>query len=246
MKNKLSKTNWLHFLAGMAIPVIILSGSASAQQSKAPVWDAGGKGLLPRQGVACVYVSADGKNLVVGTIAPTGDPNVIMLGPDGKLLRSWTVGLRWIQDVVSADGVVFAMNTTPDETPSASQTAFLCREKPVKVGVSLVEYDYPWTSFHYGKRSNHSGSVLRPYSKGAVGLWRGLVCWMTTELNMDSGRFQLRLPPNAVTVGLSTSSNGEALVGCATRLDGKGEAQPNLFLVRAGEQKALWIRMAKP
>src|SRR3974390_3217812 len=99
---------------GMAFA--LLTASVSAQESKVPAWDARPLTSLPREGVASLDLSADGHCVALGTIAPSGEPNVVLLGPDGKLVRFWSAGQRWIQDVVLArDGrAVFAMCTTPE------------------------------------------------------------------------------------------------------------------------------------
>src|SRR5262249_9538681 len=54
-----------------------------------PPWDARGVGPLPWQGVACLDVNADGSLLALGTIAPAGDPNVLVLDAAGKVVRRY-------------------------------------------------------------------------------------------------------------------------------------------------------------
>src|SRR5437879_6294973 len=78
----------------------IVTASLHAQTntaSKAPPWDARGLGPLPWQGVSALQMSADGRRIVVGTMAPADDPNVIVLdGATGKVTAQYAVGQRWI------------------------------------------------------------------------------------------------------------------------------------------------------
>src|SRR5262245_39295840 len=64
-----------------------------------PSWDARGAGPLPRMGITSFDVSDDGKEIVVGTIAAFGDPNVIVLDSAGKIVRQYQVGQQWIDSV---------------------------------------------------------------------------------------------------------------------------------------------------
>lgn len=66
--------------------VLLFAASARAE-TRVPAWNQRGVGLLPWQGVACLEAAADGSQVVVGTIAPAGDPNVIVISRDGKILR---------------------------------------------------------------------------------------------------------------------------------------------------------------
>src|SRR5574340_1590010 len=77
----------------------MLTAPVSAQRSKVPAWDARGLTAMSWQGVACLDVSQDGRQVAIGTVAPPGEPNVLLLGPDGKLAGSLAAGQRWIQDV---------------------------------------------------------------------------------------------------------------------------------------------------
>ncbi len=217
------------------------------QQSRVPAWDARGLPAMSWQGVACLDLSSDGRHVAVGTVAPSGDPNVLLLGPDGKLVRSWAAGQRWIQDVVVArDGrAVLAMCTTPEGRPDDAPTAFRCEEKVARVGFTLGQQDYPWTLFFYGDHSNHSGIVLRPYCSGAVGVWRESVCWLPGDPSAREAQVHVALPEHAVTVALAAAPNGEVLLGCASQPGKTGKAskaQPNLFLLAPNEKTPRWSR----
>ena len=85
-----------------------------ARETKVPRWDARGVGPLPWQGVACLDVNDDATRIALGTIAPAGDPNVLLLDGDGKLLRQQRAGQRWINQVaLGPDEVLRAVCTMP-------------------------------------------------------------------------------------------------------------------------------------
>src|SRR5262245_44997893 len=87
----------------------------AAQEAKLPRWDARGVGPLPRMGITSLDVSDDGKEIVVGTIAAFGDPNVIVLTEAGKIARQYKVGQQWIDSVAFVAGTneVLAVCTMP-------------------------------------------------------------------------------------------------------------------------------------
>src|SRR3954465_12646278 len=80
-----------------------------------PGWDARGVGPLPRMGITSLDLSDDGKEVVVGTIAAFGDPNVIVLHDAGKIVRHYNVGQQWIDSVGFLPGSksVIAICTMP-------------------------------------------------------------------------------------------------------------------------------------
>src|SRR5262245_24223919 len=82
----------------LCLPTVPL-GAQEAKAPRPPRWDARGLGPLPRMGITSVDVSDDGKEIVVGTIAAIGDPNVIVLDDAGRIVRHYKVGQQWIDDV---------------------------------------------------------------------------------------------------------------------------------------------------
>ena len=68
----------------------------AARETKVPRWDARGVGPLAWQGIACLDVNDAATRIALGTIAPAGDPNVVLLNCNGKLLREQRAGQRWI------------------------------------------------------------------------------------------------------------------------------------------------------
>src|SRR5271157_927424 len=93
----------------------VLAGEGPGAR-KVPAWDARGVGPLPWQGIACLDVNDDGTRIAVGTIAPPGDPNVLVLDDRGKLVRQARVGQRWINQVAfGLDGKeLLAVCTMPE------------------------------------------------------------------------------------------------------------------------------------
>jgi hypothetical protein len=70
--------------------------------------------VLAWQGIACLDVNDDATRIALGTIAPAGDPNVVLLDADGRLLRQQRAGQRWINQVaLGGDDVLRAVCTMP-------------------------------------------------------------------------------------------------------------------------------------
>src|SRR5207245_2061874 len=85
----------------------VKSREPCAPKTRVPAWDTRGVGPLPWQGVACLDVNDDASQIALGTIAPPGDPNVLLLDGEGKLVRQQRAGQRWINQVaLGADGDV--------------------------------------------------------------------------------------------------------------------------------------------
>jgi hypothetical protein len=101
----------------------------AAQEAGPPRWDARGVGPLPRMGVTSLDVSDDGKEIAVGTIAPFGDPNVVVLSDAGKVLRQYKVGQQWIDGVAFVAGTtdVLAVCTMPAGKAGDRVEVFRCR-----------------------------------------------------------------------------------------------------------------------
>src|SRR5947209_3964181 len=92
----------MKILLSLSLPLLLgvcaLAGEV-AGSGKVPAWDARGVGPLPWQGIACLDVNDDGTRIAVGTIAPPGDPNVIVLDGQGNVIRQARVGQRWLSQV---------------------------------------------------------------------------------------------------------------------------------------------------
>jgi hypothetical protein len=105
-------------------------------------------------GITSLDVSEDGKEIVVGTMAAFGDPNVLVLDDTGKVVRHYKVGQRWIDDIAFLPGnkEVIALCTMPAGRPGDRVEAF--RLKDGQVLPEKVLQEGPWF-FHYGDHSNH-------------------------------------------------------------------------------------------
>ena len=152
----------------------IMCASADAQDkkpAKAPAWDARGLGKLPRMGITSLDVSDDGKEIVVGTIAAFGDPNVIVLDDIGKIVRQYKVGQQWIDNVAFLPGSkeVIALCTMPAGRAGDRVEAF--RLKDDQVHPEKIKQEGPWF-FHYGDHSNHPTMQLAR-AKNATALLAG-------------------------------------------------------------------------
>jgi glyoxylase-like metal-dependent hydrolase (beta-lactamase superfamily II) len=208
----------------------------AAQEAKPPHWDARGVGPLPRMGVTSLDVSDDGKEIVVGTIAPFGDPNVIVLSDAGKLLRQYKVGQQWIDSVAFVAGTsdVLAVCTMPAGKAGDRVGVFRCRGDQVVAEKSPNEG--PWF-FHYGDHSNHPTLKLaRARNATAVLAGNQLAIY---RKNKDP--VTLRVPVNDpdASVSLAVDEGGWAVVGTTTR---DGAPGSNLHLFDPDQKKPVWSR----
>ncbi|HEV3142997.1 MAG TPA: MBL fold metallo-hydrolase [Gemmataceae bacterium] len=201
------------------------------QRSGVPAWDARGVGNLSWQGIACLDVSDDGKEIAVGTIAPPGDPNVIVLDERGKVVRQYQVGQRWINQVAFDGSDVLAVCTMPTGKAGDHPELFRCS------GDEVTEVPLPSSGgvFHYGDHSNHVTLLLARHNGPPAVLSGNQVIWPTKgEKKPRAATFPLGKDALAV----SLSADGDyAVVGTAV-------AAPvnNLFLLKKGEATPVWMR----
>jgi hypothetical protein len=151
--------------------------SDGSETSRVPAWDARALGPLPWQGIACADVSEDGSVAALGTISPPGDPNLIVLDADGRVVSQRRVGLRWVDEVaVAPDGrLVAAVSGTPEGTAGDAPRlyAFLQGQPLTDVaGVQLASLSFRGRLgearsnhfggrlFHFGDHSNHLSPAL--------------------------------------------------------------------------------------
>ena len=154
-------------LTCLALPALPPRTLAAAEPTrpatKVPSWDARGVGPLPWQGVACLDVNDDASRIVLGTIAPAGDPNVLLLDGDGQLLRQQHVGQRWINQVaLGGDGEPLRAICTMPAGRSGDMPE-LFRLGPDEVAAEKIDWrhkDYAAGYFHYGDHSNHVTRLL--------------------------------------------------------------------------------------
>jgi len=154
---------------GMAAEKLLERAGGQADSASAvPAWDASGCGLLPRQGVACLAISDDASTIAVGTIAPGGEPNVLVLDDRGNLLRRHRAGVRWIDQlaVTRQGATLWAISGTPAGKPSDMPELF--RLDADGVACDDLARRHGGLIFHYGDHSNHAGTRLANTAGGAV------------------------------------------------------------------------------
>lgn len=226
-----------------AFSVAFAQDLAARPSSRVPAWDARGLGPLTWQGISCLEVSADGKRIVVGTIAPPDDPNVVELDGEGRVVSQFAVGQRWIDGVaLGAEAKeIYALSTMPAGRNVDFPTVFYCGSTVRSLSPALGEEAYPQAMFHYGEHSNHSGTILRGGERGSVAVAGDQVQWYAGG-SVES-QITFPRPANAVTTSLMAGPTGAVLVGCAVGSEGE-KVPPNLFLLKHGEKTPIWVRSA--
>ncbi|HYT94407.1 MAG TPA: MBL fold metallo-hydrolase, partial [Gemmataceae bacterium] len=207
-----------------------------ARATKPPPWDARGLGPLPRMGVTSLDVSDDGKEIVVGTIAAFGDPNVLVLDDAGKIVRQYKVGQQWIDDVAFLPGgkEVIALCTMP--AGKAGDRALAFRLKDDQVFPEKIKQEGPWF-FHYGDHSNHPTMKLaRARNVTAFLAGNQLVVHRKGKEPVT-----LRVPVNDpdASLALAVDDHGWGVVGTTTRAGAPGS---NLYLFDPDQKKPVWSR----
>jgi metallo-beta-lactamase class B len=220
----------------LACLIVGAAGAAAAAQEGFPSWDARGLGPLPRMGITSLDVSDDGKEIVVGTIAAFGDPNVIVLDDAGKIMRHYKVGQQWIDNVAFLPGSkeAIAICTMPAGRAGDHVEAF--RLKDAQVMPEKIQQEGPWF-FHYGDHSNHPTMKLAR-ARNATALLAG-----NQVVIHRAGKEPVivRLPVNEpdACVSLAVDERGWAVVGATAR---EGAKTGNLFLIDPDQKKPVWVR----
>lgn len=256
----------------IVLPVVLWTGVAGgvvataeterepvrAPASRVPAWDARGSGLLPKQGISCIAINDDASRIVVGTIAPPGDPNVIVVDASGNVLRMHSAGQRWINQVALAtaqradstavpslpDETVFALSTMPEGRAGDFCTAFACGRDVAALPGRLGQDDFVQNLFHYGDHSNHCGVQLKSSSTGAVALFANRVQWFRGDGAAPYAAAAFPRPQDAVTVSLAVSRSGHALAGCTALVVDGFVLEHNLFLLSPQSKEPVWSRPA--
>jgi glyoxylase-like metal-dependent hydrolase (beta-lactamase superfamily II) len=215
-------------------------------RSPVPSWDARGVAPLPRQGIACIDLGEDARWLAIGTIAPPGDPNVLLLNGDGDLVRTAQAGQRWIQQVAvdRSGALLHALCTMPEGRAGDFPTVSVCGKQATAIRPDLGESAWPQNLFHYGDHSNHTGVILRSSPSGGVAVYDNRVLWLQSAAGQPQAQVEFPRPPHAVTVSMVAGRSGQVLVGCATAAATDRAPTPNLFLLDAASRRPLWSRPA--
>jgi metallo-beta-lactamase class B len=187
-------------------------------------------------GITSLDVSDDGKEVVVGTIAAFGDPNVLVLDSAGKIVRHYQVGQQWIDNVAFLPGSneVVALCTMPAGKAGDRVEAF--RLKDDQVTPDKIKQEGPWF-FHYGDHSNHPTIRLaRARNTTAILLGNQVVIH---RQNKEPSVVRLPINDPDTTLSLAVDDSGWAVVGATTR---ESAAAANLFLIDPDQKKPIWSR----
>jgi hypothetical protein len=187
-------------------------------------------------------VAADG-TIVVGTIAPAGQPNVFALDSKGNLISRSAAGQRWIGEVAAvANGRHYALCTTPAGRAEDVPTVFSCGESVVKIPSQMGQSAYPRSVFHYGDHSNHTGTHVGRFDEGAVVLYGKRLLWMERPGSQPAATAHIPLAPEAVTVSQAVHRSGTVVAGCAVAPTDADSPPQNLFVFARGAVKPVWSR----
>jgi metallo-beta-lactamase class B len=189
-------------------------------------------------GITSLDVSDDGKEIVVGTIAAFGDPNVIVLDDAGKIVRHYNVGQQWIDNVAFLPGSkeVIALCTMPAGRAGDRVEAF--RLKDDQVLPEKIEQEGPWF-FHYGDHSNHPTMRLAR-AKNATALLAGNQVVIHRQ-NKEPASIRLPINDPDASLSLAVDESGWAVVGATTR---ESVPRDNLYLIDPDQRKPVWTRAA--
>ncbi len=98
MRTQLPHAVFLVVVLSLSALLASASAASAAGPTRVPAWNARGLGPLPAQGIASADMTDDGSLVAVGTGAPPGVPNVLVLHAAGQ---------RCISEVALADGGTF-------------------------------------------------------------------------------------------------------------------------------------------
>lgn len=238
------------FLASVLSCALALAGPAqveispAADKSRVPEWDARGLGPLPWQGAACLDVSADGRFVAAGTIAPAGDPNLFLLDENGKAVQQLRAGQRWLGEVtVSGDGrFVSAVSTTPEGTAGDFPRVYGFRQgkELAQVGGKFRFHDFRASAFlfHYGNHSNHLPRLTAWAGEQWVIVGDDVLWWLSPGENLAES---VHLG-QGMTTAFAASASGRAAVGRAAGVEQDAGKFSSLIVVERGKPKPLWSR----
>jgi glyoxylase-like metal-dependent hydrolase (beta-lactamase superfamily II) len=189
-------------------------------------------------------MTADGRFIAIGTIAPPGDPNVFLLDGDGKLLEQHAVGQRWINEIVVGEGGAFvaALCTSPTGAAGDPPAIFtFVRGKPIS---SVGEKVSPLL-FHYGDHSNHLARTLAGDGRRLLTNLGETIHWTAPSQDTDKP-FSARIPAHAGAVAsMALSASGRVVVGTAIGQLEQTKASRNLMVFEQGKPAPIWERPVK-
>src|SRR5437870_2295314 len=221
-----------------AVPVP--AAEPAARKTQVPRWGARGVGLPARQGVACLDVNDDATRIALGTIAPAGDANVLLLDGDGQLLRQQRAGQRWINQVaLGADDELRAVCTMPAGRAGDMPEVFrLGADAVAAEEIAWRRGQYADGYFHYGDHSNHVTRLLIRSGTTAVVVNGDQVHWLGAAGKM----VPFLLQPTAVPVAVAGEPGGAVVVGTTAAPSKQDKAPPTLHVLDPSRPKPLWSR----
>jgi glyoxylase-like metal-dependent hydrolase (beta-lactamase superfamily II) len=234
------------FLRGLAPALLAATvsptpaaGPPRPARTNVPRWDARGVGPLPWQGIACLDTDDAGR-IALGTIAPTGDANVLLLDGAGRLLSQRRAGQRWINQVAlgGKGDVVRAVCTMPAGRAGDLPEVFhLAGNRSAREAISWRREQYPQAFFHYGDHSNHVTRLLSRHGADTVLLNGDQVVWLSEP---GAPTATMPLLESAFPVSLAAGGKGLVVVGAAS--PGGDAKATNLHLLQRGRARPLWSR----
>ncbi len=221
-------------------PVQVPARELAIPETKVPRWDVRGVGPPPWQGIACLDVNDDATRIVLGTIAPAGDPNILLLDGNGALLRQQRAGERWINQVVlGADDVVQAMCTMPAGRSADMPEVFrLDADRATAETIAWRRTKDAEGYFHYGDHSNHVTRLLARSRSSAVVAEGDQVHW----LGAAGKTVTFPLQPTAIPVAMAADPSGVVVVSTTATPSKQDSLPPNLHVLDPSQPKPLWSR----
>jgi len=233
------------------VVVVLLAWVAARSPAQAggkgmpPRWDARGIGLLARQGIACVDMSADGRFVAVGTIAAPGDPGVFLLDAKGGIAAQHDAGLRWIDQVAvgNAGQFIAAVCGTPAGSAGDGPAAYVFAAEGTTAGKTMLASPRgpPWF-FHYGDHSNHLATPLRSAGGRPVTVVDDRVVWLATPGGPVRRAVRFPRPAGSVVTAFAVAGDGEIVLGCSSGRAADKGASGNLFVIAPDGKAPRWSR----
>ena len=213
----------------------------AAPKTKVPRWDARGVGPLPWQGIACIDVNNDATRIALGTIAPAGDPNVLLLDGDGKLIRQQHAGQRWINQVALDGDEIRAICTMPAGKAGDNSELFRLTADMVEMEkINWRRTSYADGYFHYGDHSNHVTRVLHSDIDHPAVVNGDQVQWFSKEGEIKTNTFPLG--EGAIPVAMVKGPRSYTVVGTTAVPSKQNQAPTNLYLMGREWKKPFWSR----
>jgi glyoxylase-like metal-dependent hydrolase (beta-lactamase superfamily II) len=228
----------LQLLLGIVAPAPLPPQEPYAPATKVPRWDARGIGPLPWQGVACLDIDSQAFRIAVGTIAPPGDPNVVLLDGDGKVLRQQHAGQRWINAVGLDGGLIRAVCTMPAGKAGDNSAIFQVASQGVAPeDINWRRKDYAESYVHYGEHSNHVTRLMATRGSFTAVVDGDQVHWLDQHATAT-----FSLPEAAIPVAAAAGDQAVIVVGTAVASSKNAAAPTNLHVLQPANPKLLWSR----